>query len=274
MSGYLGRVATQLAGGGVAPKPTVRTSSPIASHDQLPMVDGLEAAPPPAFVDVQSFDAPAEASVAMPVSPVLTRGIEDDRDRRDAPRTTRSPDIEEDRVPTRARDEVRAERGVADDNAPSRVAVPSSSRAVPGLRTPPSVDTSVSRLPPSALDLMQVLGRVSQDIANANRAVAQPEPVRVQQDTEPQPRETRSAGRTLPTPTPFREPAVVAPTPITPDTTAAPQVQIGELRIEVVEDAPRTSTRCSTRHAQPSPAPGRGPIGSRPSKRRFAAGRG
>jgi hypothetical protein len=272
VSGYLGRVATQLAGGGIAPRPTLRTSSPIASHDQLPMVDGLEGAPPPALNDVQSFDAPADDSVTMPRSAVDGDAIPSEQDQGPEPRPRSLVDLEVDREPARERDDARGERHVAADTVPPSVAAPIAKRAIARPHAPPSVETSASHRPTSAMDLMQVLGRVSQDIAAANRMVVQPDPPRAREPDLQLPETARSSPSQL-TPSPTRESEVALPTPM-PEAPAAPTVQIGELRIEVVEDAPRHVTRRSKRHAQTAPVPGRGPIDARPSKRRFAAGRG
>jgi hypothetical protein len=271
VSGYLGRVATQLAGGGVAPKPTLRTSSPIVSHDQLPMVDGLEAAPPPALTDAQNFDAPAPDSMPRPA--VDNDTIASEQDRRAEAQPQAAFHIEVDRQPARARDDGRGGRRLAADTEPPSVAAPVASRASVRSHAAPSVDTPASHRPASAFDLVHVLGRVSQDIAEANRAVVQPDPPSAR---EPEPRrpETARTSTSQLTPAPTRENTVAVSTVTTPEAPAAPKVQIGELRIEVVEEAPRHVTRRTTRQAQTAPLPGRGPIGARPSKRRFAAGRG
>lgn len=204
MSGYLGRLAGQLAGTTSAPSPTMHIGSPIARHDQLPTVDGLESVGP---ADNDTWTAaeppplpgtPPESSVLDVTAPMQTPRVStrvpgahrterlvprlEPRARPEAPPTARS-------LPAMQRTTMTSpsERARGGD-APSRVVVatPAPPRAdVPPARGPVSTldDTMTKSTPPRApaprgrpstppsgvLDLVRTLGHLSRTIADANQ---------------------------------------------------------------------------------------------------------
>lgn len=292
MSGYLARVAHRIAGAEAAPRPTMMSTSPIGQHDQLPMIDGLESIAPPAELEPEA-SAPAVLE-PTPLGAVerIERSVPVPPRERDvaSPARVAAPDVHVDEPREESR---RAAPARKSDLVPTPTSATPIAPASATDRAPTPVRPAARR-PTNAFDLADLLGRISREIADANRDLPLSSALDVPDDvplpTTPSVEPTRSprlpaTPTVIPAPVRAREPVALPaevpppsqPQPIGSDDAArasptAPTVTIGELHIEVVHESPPPGRRS---HAEPTRAApkGRGPIAVRPSKRRFAAGR-
>jgi hypothetical protein len=270
----------------------MNSTSPVGQHDQLPMVDGLESIAPPTELEPEP-SAPAELEPA-PLGAV-------ERIERSVPAPPRDRDVSSparDAAPDVHVDEPRGEERRA---APAResdlVRTPTGASPIAPASAIDRAPTPVrpeARRATNAFDLADLLGRISREIADANRDLPHSSALDVPDDVPlptmppvvepPRSPALPAAPTAIPAPVRAREPvALPAEVPSPPQPQAigrddaarpptAPTVTIGELHIEVVHESPPPGRRS---HAEPTRAApkGRGPIAVRPSKRRFAAGR-
>ncbi len=296
--GYLGRVARRIAFGESAPKPTMTSTSPLGQSDQLPMVDGLESIAPPTGLEAGVLapavldDDPARA--VAPVEPVVFAPTHD-RDlpppARVAPAVGHADELrDEDR---RAVPPIRA----ASEHVPtpigaSPIATREPASAIERAATPTQ---PVVHVPTGAYDLAALLGRISREIADANRDLPLASALDVGDDTPlptalpavdpPRSPARADAPTAIPGPARAREPVALPVESVSPTQPAAigsddaerprssATVTIGELHIEVVHEAAPPGRRARAEPTRAAAPKGRGPIAARPSKRRFAAGR-